>query len=140
MSKHDFQEVIGILVQGKVDYKRIVAGLAVHYPQLFLSIYDGCYEDITFNKDITPAPVPEIRYEERIVEKKVYQEGLPPCVVGTNAKLSYWEEIAVETIKKGRKIHAIWLVRSLTGCGLLEAKKYCDSLQEHFTSMPVSYP
>ena len=127
-----YAEVVGILANG-VNKGDVFKDLVTRYPEVFLSIYDYSFHPVTFDKDIPPTPEPEIRYEDRVVETRVYPEELPESVPCYYNDLPGWVQgVFSEHLKFGRKIQAIKKVREYTGAGLRDSKDYVDKLQERF--------
>ena len=114
--------LVDILASEKIDKNEVFRQLVTNYPEVFLTMYDGAFEPIVFSRDLPAPPEPMTKYPE----------VLPAEVPYTQSDLPYWARIVLKTIQEGNRISAVKLVKQLCGCGLREAKDYCDRIEDRF--------
>jgi hypothetical protein len=99
-----YGQVIDMIVEDRLDYKKIALALAKRAPKVLLGIVG----------DVGPSSVTTFASEDAFFERVLHEAH---------------ERIKVATLTHlatGNKVGAIKALRELTGWGLKEAKDYCD--------------
>lgn len=102
-------EILDFLL-GKLDHRLVIDDLIRHYPEVALSIFNGTYEKYVPIGDASNT-------------KHYYT--LPDAA---DWNTSSWINAARVLCQANHRIHAIKLIRDLTGVSLREVKEFVDKL------------